>query len=89
MTNVQVLLVQPIQGTGGGLVGTVVQWWQWEKLAWGGDNCQWQERKPGGGLDLARGGCNPRGIKDNLEDPKGPMDCPPGGSHPSANVAVG
>ena len=43
-----------------------------EKLAWvGGGNCWWQERKPGGGLDLARGG-----IKDNLEDPKGLMDCP-------------
>ena len=47
--------MQPIQGTGGGLGGAVVQRWWCEKLAWGGKNCQWQERKPGGGLDLARG----------------------------------
>ena len=51
----QVLLVQPVQGTGGGLGDAVVQRWWCEKLAWVGGNCQWQERKPGGGLDLARG----------------------------------
>ena len=51
-----------------------------KQLAWVGGNCQWQERKPGGGLDLAKLGWGPRGMKDNLEDPKGPMDCPPWGA---------
>ena len=40
------------------------------------------------GIGFGKGGGGPRGIKDNLEDPKGPIDCPPWGL-PSANVAVG
>ncbi len=36
MTNMQVLLVQPVQGTGGGLGDAVVQWWWCEETSLGG-----------------------------------------------------
>ena len=85
----QVLLVQPVQGTGGGLGDAVVQWWWCEKLAWVGGKLPVAGKKARWGIGFGKGGWGPRGIKDNLEDPKGPMDCPPWGLPPFSQRSCG